>query len=323
MELRPITSRTALREGVDCWNRAFPEVAVAPRIARQRFLMPAPGVDVTLWGGYRGDDLVAIVATKGLEEPLAGYDRRVGWVSMLAVDPVVGETGERIEFLLDHAVDSLREGGAERVRFGGDLRKFVPGLPSGAPDAYVEALEAVGFEHDGTSSDLYRPLDGSDDAAIEQYAATSPAVTVRSAGPGDESALCEFVKRAFPGRWAYQVESNCRLPGTLSDYWLVYRDGTPVAFARTGRWDSMVLSSCVNWGARWGPDYSGLGPIGVAEEHRGNNYGLALIATAMRQFRADGYRHMTIDGVRDGLFDYYAKLGFEPTLTFDQFGTDV
>jgi predicted N-acetyltransferase YhbS len=324
MDLRPITSRTALQAGVECWNRAFPATPIAPRIARQRLLMPAPGVDVDCWGGYRGGDLRGVVATKRLPEPIAGYDRPVGWVSMLAVDPQVGETRAAVKCLLDHAVDWLSDRGAERVGFGGDLRKVVPGLPSEAPTAYVEAVEAVGFERDGPSSDLYYALDsGVADAAIEQYADTAPGVTVRPARPDNESALREFVERNFPGRWAYQVESNCRLPGAISDYWLVCEAGTPVAFAGTGRWDSTVLSSCVNWGARWGPAYCGLGPIGVAESHRGNGYGLALIATVMQQFRADGHRHMTIDGVRDGLFDYYAKLGFEPALSFEQCSTRV
>lgn len=320
MELQTLTSRTALRKGVDCWNSAFQNVAFEPRIARQRLLMPAPGVDVNLWGGYDGDDLEAVVATKHLEEPLAGYDSCIGWISMFAVNPQRTETRQATERLLEHAVGWLRDRGVERIRFGGDLRKFVPGLPSGAPAAYIEALETVGFERDGTISDLYCRLDSpTGDNVGGLYESVPPDVTVRPARSGDEPDLREFVQQHFPGRWAYQVDSNCRLPGTIADYWLVCREQTPVVFARTGTWDSTVLSSCVNWGARWGPNYCGLGPIGVAEAHRGNGYGLALIAAAMRQFRNEGYRHMTIDGVADGLLDYYAKLGFEPALTFETF----
>lgn len=325
MELHPLTTRTALQEGVECWNSAFPETPFAPRLARQRLLMPAPGVDVELWGGYEGDELQAVVATKRLEEPCAGYDHCVGWVSMLAVDPQVGQVGPPVERLLEHAVDRLQQAGVDHVQFGGALRKFVPGLPSDAPDAYFDALDAVGFEHEGTSSDLYRRLDGGDGAdsvegePVSSTAATPSGVSIRRARPEDEPALLELVHREFSGRWAYQVESNCRLPGTISDYWVVCTDQELVAFARTGTWDSTVLSSCVNWGARWGPAYCGLGPIGVAEAHRGHGYGLSLIATTMLAFSDAGCRHMTIDGVVANLQPYYAKLGFEPVLTFERF----
>lgn len=320
MELRAVTSRTAIQEGMGCWNRTFPNATFDPRVARQRLLMPAPGVETDVWGGYVSTDLEAIVVTKCLEEPVAGYDSCVGWISLLAVDPKIAETRQAAEALLEHALGWLRAHGADQIRFGGDLRKFIPGLPSGAPAAYFDALEAVGFERGGTVSDLYCRLDTPDsNDAIESYGSSSPEVTVRPARPGDEPDLREFVQRHFPGRWAYQVDSNCRLPGTISDYWLVYRGETPVAFTRTGKRDSPVLSSCVNWGARWGPDYCGLGPIGVADEHRGNGYGLTLIAAAMQQFRDEGHRHMTIDGVADGLLPYYAKLGFEPVITFEKF----
>lgn len=320
MKLRPLTSYSALHEGIACWNRAFSGVGFDRRVADQRLFMPAPGVTVEVWGGYEEGGLEAILVTKRLEELRAGYDKPVGWISLLAADPDHGTLRATLEELLEHALGRFEARGITDVRFGGDLRKFIPGLPSDAPTAYEAALEATGFGRRGTLSDLYCRLDaGGVDTVVEAYALTPEDVTVRAGRTGDEPSLREFVQQSFPGRWAFQIESNCRLPGAIGDYWLVFKGERLVAFARTGDMESTVVSACANWRDRWGPDYCGLGPIGVCEAHRGNGYGLALIATVMHAYWEAGHRHMTIDGVADGLLNYYARLGFEPELAFEKY----
>lgn len=324
MNVRPLTSYSELLEGVECWNAMFPTLAFDRQVARQRLLMPAPGVDVHAWGGYTSGSLTGVLVTKHLTEPRAGYDERVGWISLLAVDPDHIPLRPGLVALLERAIEWFNDRGVTHVTLGGDIKKFVPGLPRQAPDEYRAALDQVGFDAGGLISDLYRALDDPlVDGLVERHGSPAGEVTIRAARQSDESALREFVRREFPGRWAYQVTSNCRLPGAIDDYWLVAAGDEPIAFARTGDTDSTVLSACVNWVDRWGPAYCGLGPIGVAKDHRGSGYGLALIAQVMAEFSARGHRHMTIDGVADGLLDYYAKLGFKPTISFERYTYDL
>lgn len=170
-------------------------------------------------------------------------------------------------------------------------------------------------------ADLYQDISTPAAAdAFEPYLQTDADVRIdRVETPSEADQLHAFLKREFAGRWAFQAATNCRLPGSTRDYWLVWHDDQPVAFARTGTANSPVLSSCVNWPAVFGDRYCGLGPIGVGENARGNAFGLKLIAAVADAFRSDGYHHMTIDGVAPRLFDYYDKLGFEPWMEFAEY----
>ncbi|WP_435361693.1 GNAT family N-acetyltransferase [Haloarchaeobius sp. DFWS5] len=323
MDCRRLTRRATIHEGVARWNACHPTVAFDHRIAEQRLFSPADGVATTAWGGFVDGDLAGFVATKRLREPVPGYpETDTGWVSLMVVDPLLADPVEDGTTLLETAVGDMRDDGITTIRFGVDIRKFLPGLPAAA-EVYAPALESVGFERGRELWDLYCDI-GSPDAraAMAPHLDAPDGVRARRARPEDEVALHAFMEREFDGRWAYQVETNCRLPGGLQDYWLVERDDEVVAFARTGCADSSVLTACVNWLDRWGARYCGLGPIGVAEDERGNGYGLHLIASAMDTFRETGYHHMTIDGVAAGLLDYYAQLEFSPELAFVGYATD-
>jgi predicted N-acetyltransferase YhbS len=319
MECHRLARDDAIRDGVTLWNDCHPTVAFDHRLAHQRVFAPADGVATTAWGGYADGELAAFAVTKHLREPVPGYeDAATGWVSLLAVDPLLADPAADGAALLETALDAMRGRGVETVRFGGDIRKFFPGLPLAA-ESYASALERVGFDRGRRLWDLHCDVASPDarEATTAHLGDDAPrGVEARRAGPGDEDALRTFVEREFPGRWAYQVATNCRRPGGLRDYWIVERDGDVVAFARTGRAHSTLLSSCVNWIARWGERYCGLGPVGVAEAERGRGYGLHLIASAMDAFRREGCHHMTVDGVGADLLGYYAQLGFEPAIEF-------
>jgi predicted N-acetyltransferase YhbS len=327
MNIRRLTTRERILDCVDLWNDLHPTVPIARRIAEQRVFMSAPSVAVTVWGVFpdSADELAGFVITKHLARSVTGYevaDR--GWLSLLAVDPLAVDVDDAGPRLVRHALDALRDQGVERVTVGSDIRKFFPALPVAVRDCYGDVLEEVGFETGATLADLYcDTTTPSSRDRIDRHSDAPHDVTVNRVTPATEDALHEFMRREFPGRWQLQVEANCAHPGGLDDYWIVTNGDEVVAFARTGTADSTVLSACVNWVAKWGPRTCGLGPIGVAESHRGDGYGLLLIATAMAAFREAGYHHMTIDGVAPGLRPYYAKLGFDPALEFVAYRSEL
>lgn len=327
MNVRRLTTSEEISECIDRWNELHPTVPINHRLAEQRIRMPAPGVAVTVWGVSPDSttELAGFAVTKRLCRPVPGYDdTTTAWLSLIAVDSTVTDVTEAGTALVESALDHLRSHGATSIMVGADIRKFFPALPSAVRDSYDGILREVGFDAGETLADLYCDLSTSSAREhIADYGEAPAGVDVRRARPSDELELHAFMEREFPGRWQFQVEANCAHPGGLEDYWIVTADDELVAFARTGTADSPVLSACVNWLEKWGPRYCGLGPIGVASDARGNGYGLLLIASVMEAFLDEGYHHMTIDGVADGLRAYYAKLGFEPALEFVAYHADL
>ncbi|WP_137287647.1 GNAT family N-acetyltransferase [Halorussus salinisoli] len=325
MDLRPLVTREEILTGVDLWNELHPTIAISRRLATQKLYTPSPGVAVRVWGGFDGDDLVGFVVAKYLTEPVPGYeDGSQGWISLLAADGTHSDARTLRNELVETAVNVIRDQGIDDIRFGKDVQKFVAGVPKPLNDHYGPPLESSGLTEGGVVADLYQDI--STPAAadmVEAYLPTENDVRVdRVRTPAEEDQLHGFLEREFPGRWASQAATDCRLPGSTRDYWLLWEDSEPVAFARTGTATSPVLSSCTNWTAVFGERYCGLGPIGVAEDARGNARGLTLIANVMATFSGEGYHHMTIDGVVPRLYDYYAKLGFQPWLKFVEYDTE-
>lgn len=261
MNVQRITNRSAIREGLELWNELHPSLAYPTRLATQNVYTLPPGVRAACWGAYDDDALVGFAVGKHLTRPVRGYDEpTVGWLSLLAVDGTVADQRRVGECLAGIALDFMVERGIETVTVGGDVQKFVPGLPASLKPNYGAALEAVGFEARTEVWDLHCDISTTEvEEAITDYA-DPEGVTARPAAPDDEDALFAFLDAEFSGRWAFQVETIRRVPGGIDDYWLLWHDGEVVGFARTGTADSTVLSSCVNWGAQWGDRYCGLGP---------------------------------------------------------------
>ncbi|WP_435156397.1 GNAT family N-acetyltransferase [Haladaptatus sp. DFWS20] len=318
MKIERLTDRFAILESVALWNDLHPDFALAERLAIQNLYAPVPGVRVTAHGAFDNGNLVGAILTKHLTDPVPGYPTPdVGWVSLFAVDSRVVDLPRVGTDLLSEALSDLRDRGVSTVSFGNDIQKFMPGLPADLTPNYLPMLTDIGFRKTNDTSDL--SVDITTPRSREKVAKRLDDlgdVEFGRARSDEATALQEFVASEFSGRWAYQVECTSRVPGGVDDYWVARREDDIVAFARTGTTDSAVFSSCVNWVERYGPAYCGLGPIGVAEDARGDGIGLDLIATVMAEFRDQGYQHMTIDGVTQRLEGYYLRLGFEPRLRF-------
>lgn len=320
-EYERLTSRSAVFEGIDLWNDCHPSLPIDRRLADQNVFATPANVASVARGAYVDGALRGFALATHQTGPVPGYDDEAnGWLSLLVVDTTAVAVEGVGAGLLEALLDDLAAAGVERVRVGGDVRKFLAGLPTRLEPTYRSLLERFGFEAGGTVHDLYQDVSTSAAAeAVAPYRDLPADVTADRVAPREAEDLLGFLREQFPGRWAFQAETARASPGGVEDYWLLREDGDPAAFARTGTADSAVPGSCVAWQGYWGARTCGLGPIGVRESSRGRGLGLGLLAAVVDDFRERGYQHMTIDGVAPSLLDYYAKVGFDPWLEYTGF----
>jgi GNAT superfamily N-acetyltransferase len=316
---RQLTDYEAVHAGIDLWNRVHPAFAIPDRLVAQNVFTPFAGLDVTAWGGFSGDDLIAFALGKRLTAPISDYaDPDQGWVSLLAVDPALEDRVVTSD-LLATVERAMIDTGVSSLRFGGDPGQFLPGLPISFADTRA-ALRDRRFETGERVYDLQRDI-----ASFEPPAHVD---RVEDAWSGlslervdSTESLLWFLADQFPGRWHYEAVNVCRLPGGEREYWLLSHEGTTVGFARTNTPESAYRGSNVNWSARFDGTVCGLGPLGIHESYRGRGWGLWMIANLVEHYRDSDYDRMIIDWTE--LVDYYGTLGFEPWLTYDTFTKEV
>jgi len=131
--------------------------------------------------------------------------------------------------------------------------------------------------------DLYGPAprDRSRDLAAD-------GIRVERALPMDRETVVRFVAETFadaPG-WAAEIDAalNARPPRLM----VAIRDKAPVGFCA---WDQAALGV--------------LGPVGVAEAHRGRGVAAELLRRALEAMKAQGYAYAAIGWVQSE--DFYAR----------------
>lgn len=339
--VRRLTDRADVLAGIRLWNECYPAFAIDDRLVAQNVFAPFCGVDVAAWGVHAdgdadGDpdaDLVGFALGKTLVRELPDYlGPEWGWISLLVVDPDFDDSDdddpgaddpdEIARDLLSAVEADLAETGVEHLRFGGDPQNFLAGLPvSLAADLRPVLLDA-GFEPGRTVYDL-----ASD---VTTFSPPARVVTLREQGvdlivervaPDHEDDLLDFLAEQFPGRWHYEAEEISRLPGGISDYWVLRHGGSVVGFARTNRPNSAFRGPNANWGWRLGENFGGLGPLGIHEDWRGRGWGLFMLSEVVEGLRDDGIEHVVIDWTT--ILDYYGKLGFEPWLEYEVFAKEL
>ncbi|WP_049972678.1 GNAT family N-acetyltransferase [Haladaptatus cibarius] len=313
-EVRRLTDHGAVCAGIDCWNRTYPDFSLPNRLVAQNIFAPFDGLDVTAWGAFSENTLVGVVVGKRLVEQIPDYDgSEQGWVSLFAVDSTVEDAAVADE-LVETVERTMANRGVSNLRVGGDPGQFLPGLPTAFTDLR-ETLTNHGFESRGTVHDLRGDIAAFDaPERITRVGESWPNLTVERVG-ADVDPLYSFLADQFPGRWRYEAENVCRVPGGGDDYWLLRHDGESVGFARTNTPDGGYRGANVNWAARLNGATCGIGPLGVHESYRGRSWGLWMIASIVERYRDAGYERMSIDWT--GLLEYYRKLGFEPWIEYE------
>lgn len=295
MHLQPLQLADAARL-VEIWNAACgPDLTVNTRFFdfNVRF---TPGVLQTGQVAVEGDEAIGFVlASIDLDQP-----DRPAWLDALAVTPAHQQQGVG-SALLAWAEASLIDRGARRLRLGGSLRPFTPGLPIElGTRAFFEKRSYTGDQPDWDVARRlidYQPLNVTVEAAL------------RPGQPGDEAAVRAFFQREFPGRWHFEFEEFLREGGRLSDYMLLITARGVDGFCRMTFEDSerpIERFFMHRLPRPWGQ----AGPLGVSADARGRNYGLAVVDAALRHLQSRGIDGCVIDWTSKT--DFYAKFGFAP-----------
>ncbi|WP_155120449.1 GNAT family N-acetyltransferase [Haloprofundus marisrubri] len=321
MEFRRLTNHKSVCEGIDCWNQTHPSFAIDDRLVSQNVFAPYDNLDVTAWGAFENDSLLASAICKRLSAPVPSYlDTNAGWISLFVVDEHTENRDEIARSLLAKAEEDLTQQGVTHLRVGGDPQQFLAGLPSRDIEfeLYRRVIEEAGYTSETVVTDLHREIADFDAESFRISVDASLSVKrVRR----DPTELLSFLSEEFPGRWQYEAENICRVPGGSTDYWLLeYQDKT-VGFARTNTVGSAYRGGNVNWASAFEGSVCGLGPLGIHSDYRGRGWGLWMLATILSRFQNMGYTHALIDWTE--LVEYYGKLGFEPWLDYTVFTKEV
>ena len=257
-----------------------------------------------------GDELLGLaVSRQGRQfERDLWFAEEDGWVNSIVVAREHQRNGIGT-ILLGRAESYLREHGARRVMLGSDLLHFFPGIPTQYEP--VKALaEARGYQLGGIAHDMWRDLEGYEtpERVRELLEREAPAIQIRAGTREDMPGMAKFLTDEFPGRWRWEGLQYLEAGGYPEEFMLLFDDGQIIGFSQTYCSGSVQLGSNVMWNPLLGEHFGGLGPIGIAESHRGRGLGLALLCESVADMKRRGVRRMCVDWT--GLVDFYGTIGF-------------
>ncbi len=213
--------------------------------------------------------------------------------------------------LLAEAKTVLRSRGATHLIFGQDAAHLFPGCP--AEHKKLSAFLMVeGFLGDKQVVDLTRSVA---EAAEPEL---SEGVEVRSLGLEDLPALEDFFRREFPkSRWEYDLLEKVRQEGNASCVVGLFLKGVLQGFALVQRPGvcKHAMGGLV-WSGALGEKTAALGPIAIAEAHRGLGHGSRLVRSVLWNLREAGMERCLVDWVESP--EFFEKQGFGPFRAYRQ-----
>jgi len=279
------------------WNAALPpEFPLTERFLAYN-LNPCTGESLAGQLAIQNGEAVGFILASATEtSPL-------GWVSALAVQPSTQrqEIGSK---LLQWAEGWLKEHGCQRVRIGGNLRPFLPGLPV-ARQAYLPFFEKQGYRSPASQPyeyDLARSL--TDYQPIYPPPAQAELLPLQ---PGQEPALLDFLAREYPGRWEFEAREFVKNGGRSSDFLLLWVQGQVEGFCRLTLQDSERPIERF-YPQRLPQPWGQFGPLGLSKAARGQGLGGYLIDAAAVHLQSLGVAGCVIDWTT--LVELYGKFGF-------------
>ena len=228
----------------------------------------------------------------------------LGWVSAIAVKPSVQRQWIGSE-LLTWAEAWLKEKGCTRIRIGGNLRPFLPGLP------YVMGGNTAFFEKRGYQSPGHQPYEYDIARSLKDYQSIYPKPAHADLAPmqsGEEQLLLDFLQREYPGRWEFEAQAFVKNGGRASDFLLLRVSGEVHGFCRITLEDSERPIERF-YPQRLPPPWGQFGPLGLSRAVRGQGLGGYLIDAAALHMQSLGVNGCVIDWT--SLVELYAKFGFK------------
>ncbi len=228
----------------------------------------------------------------------------LGWISAIAVHPSVQRGGIGSE-LLAWAEDWLKEKGCGRIRIGGNLRPFLPGLP------YPMHDNVAFFEKHAYQSPARQPYEYDIARSLKDYQPgySKPAhADLTPMQRGEEHLLLDFLHREYPGRWEFEACEFVKNGGRASDFLLLYVNGKVEGFCR------LTLSDSERPIERFYPQrlsqpWGQYGPLGLSKAVRGQGLGGYMIDAAAVHMKSLGVDGCVIDWT--SLVELYGKFGFK------------
>jgi GNAT superfamily N-acetyltransferase len=249
---------------------------------------------------HDGETVGFVLACAVMNDPFS----TLGWVSAIAVHPSAQRQGIGSE-LLTWAESWLKEKVCKRIRIGGNLRPFLPGLP------YAMRENAVFFEKHGYQSPSRQPYEYDIACSLKEYKSLYPKpahTDLSPMQPGEEPLLLEFLEREYPGRWEFEAREFVKSGGRASDFLLLLVHGEVHGFCR------LTLSDSDRPIERFYPQrlpqpWGQFGPLGLSKAVRGQGLGGYLIDAAAVHMRSLGVDGCIVDWT--SLVELYSKFGFK------------
>jgi len=227
----------------------------------------------------------------------------LGWISAIAVEPSAQREGIGAK-LLTWAEGWLKEKGYTRIRIGGNLRPFLPGLP------YVMRENVAFFEKHGYQSLSNQPYEYDIARSLKDYEpmySKPTSVDLTPMQPGEESLLLDFLHREYPGRWEFEAREFVKNGGQTSDFLLLRVHGDVEGFCRLTLRDSERPIERF-YPQRLPKPWGQFGPLGLSKAVRGQGLGGYLIDAAAVHMQSLGVDGCVIDWT--SLVELYGKFGF-------------
>ena len=186
---------------------------------------------------------------------------------------------------------------------------FLPGVPVQQTNA-ISFFEKHGYNFEKECADMVRDLnDYHIPPKVLLALEKNPTVEIRPAYIKEAQQIIDMVAQEFPGGWTYSTKGHFARGQKASDFIVAVENSQVIGFCHTADFNSPWLIANTYWFPLFGKFYGGLGPLGIAKEHRKRGLGLAIVALAVEDLKKRGVQRMCIDWTT--LTDFYGKLGFE------------